>query len=48
MQLMSLDCGHGNRIEVTIDKDIVTVRDYGQGFLINEIRDDGNSPRSCI
>ena len=29
------NAGHGNRIDVTIDKDIVTVRDYGQGFLVN-------------
>ena len=35
--------GHGHQIEVSIDKDIVTVRDYGQGFLINEIRDDGKT-----
>ena len=35
--------GHGNKIEVTIDKDIVTVRDYGQGFLVNEVRDDGKT-----
>ena len=35
--------GHGNRIEVTLDKDIVTVRDYGQGFLVSEIRDDGKT-----
>ena len=33
--------GHGNRIEVNIDKDIVTVTDYGQGFLVNEVREDG-------
>ena len=36
--------GHGNRIDVTIsNKDNNThilVRDYGQGFLINEMRDD--------
>ena len=32
--------GHGKKIEVTINKDIVTVRDYGQGFLVNEIRED--------
>lgn len=31
--------GHGNLIEVTLDKDIVTVRDYGQGFLVNEFGD---------
>ena len=35
--------GHGNKIEVNIDKDIVTVRDYGQGFLVNELRDDGKT-----
>ena len=35
--------GHGNKIEVSIDKDIVTVRDYGQGFLVNEVRDDGTT-----
>lgn len=32
--------GHGNVIEVTIDKDIVTVRDYGQGFIPNSYRED--------
>lgn len=35
--------GHGNVIEVTLDNDIVTVRDYGQGFLVNEIREDGKT-----
>ena len=35
--------GHGNKIEVTIDKDKVSVRDYGQGFLVNEIREDGKT-----
>ena len=35
--------GHGNKIEVKIDKDIVTVRDYGQGFLVNEKREDGKT-----
>ena len=35
--------GHGNKIEVTIDKDIVAVRDYGQGFLVNEKREDGKT-----
>ena len=35
--------GHGNKIEVSIDKDVVTVRDYGQGFLVNEIREDGKT-----
>ena len=35
--------GHGNKIDVTIDKDIVTVRDYGQGFIPNSYRDDGKT-----
>ena len=32
--------GHGNKIEVTILKDYVSVRDYGQGFIPNSYRDD--------
>ena len=35
--------GHGNQIDVTIDGDIVTVQDYGQGFIPNEYRDDGKT-----
>ena len=35
--------GNGNRIDVTIDKDIFTVRDYGQGFIPNSYRDDGKT-----
>lgn len=35
--------GHGNKIKVTIDKNQITVRDYGQGFLVNEMRDDGKT-----
>lgn len=35
--------GHGNQIDVTIDGAKVTVRDYGQGFLVNEVRDDGKT-----
>jgi len=35
--------GHGSQIDVTIDKDIVTVRDYGQGFIPNSFRDDGKT-----
>jgi DNA gyrase subunit B len=35
--------GHGNQIDVTIDGATVTVRDYGQGFLVNEVRDDGKT-----
>ena len=34
--------GHGNKIDVTITENptVVTVRDYAQGFLVNEIRED--------
>ena len=39
--------GHGNTIEVKInnkDKDThISVRDYGQGFLVNEVREDGKT-----
>ena len=35
--------GHGKTIDVTIDGDIVAVRDYGQGFLVNEVREDGKT-----
>ena len=35
--------GHGNKIDVTLDKDIVTVRDYGQGFIPNSFREDGKT-----
>lgn len=35
--------GHGNRIEVKITEDVVSVQDYGQGFLVNEKRDDGKT-----
>ena len=35
--------GHGNQIDVTIDKDTVIVEDYGQGFIPNSFRDDGKT-----
>lgn len=35
--------GHGNQIEVFIDKDVVTVLDHGQGFLPNVLREDGKT-----
>ena len=35
--------GHGNQIDVKIDKDIINVRDYGQGFIPNSIREDGKT-----
>lgn len=35
--------GHGDKIEVNIEKDIVEVRDYGQGFIPNSFREDGKT-----
>ena len=36
--------GHGNQIKVTIGKNrVCSVRDYGQGFLINSKREDGKT-----
>ena len=35
--------GNGHKINVTIDKDIITVQDYGQGFIPNSFRDDGKT-----
>lgn len=35
--------GNGNQIDVTIDKDVVSVRDYGQGFIPNSFREDGKT-----
>lgn len=36
--------GHGNLIEVSINNEnAIRVRDYGQGFLVNSVRDDGKT-----
>lgn len=35
--------GHGTEIKVNIDKDIITVRDFGQGFIPNSVREDGKT-----
>ena len=35
--------GHGNQIDVIINKDIVMVQDYGQGFIPNSFREDGKT-----
>jgi DNA gyrase/topoisomerase IV subunit B len=37
------NAGHGSQIDVSIDKDVVTVRDYGQGFIPNSFREDGKT-----
>ena len=34
--------GHGSQIDVTIDKDIISIRDFGQGFIPNSFREDGS------
>ena len=35
--------GHGDKVEITINKDVISVRDYGQGFIPNSFRDDGET-----
>ena len=35
--------GHGNCIEVNLIGSMVRVRDYGQGFLVNSVREDGKT-----
>ena len=35
--------GHGNRIEVILNKNIISVRDFGQGFIPNSFREDGKT-----
>ena len=35
--------GHGNKIEVMVNKDTISVRDYGQGFIPNAMREDGKT-----
>ena len=34
---------HGDKIEVSLNGNKVRVRDYGQGFLVNSVRDDGKT-----
>ena len=35
--------GNGSKIDVTINKDVVIVQDYGQGFIVNEKMPDGKT-----
>ena len=35
--------GNGNQIDIRIDKDIIIVEDYGQGFIPNSFREDGKT-----
>ena len=40
--------GHGNKIEINIQDDIISVRDYGQGILINSLREDGKTVLEAV
>ena len=35
--------GHGDKIDITIKGSVVSIRDYGQGFIPNSFRDDGKT-----
>ena len=35
--------GHGDKINVTLQKDVVIVEDFGQGFIPNSFREDGKT-----
>ena len=35
--------GHGNKINVTLQNDVVIVEDFGQGFIPNSFREDGKT-----
>ena len=35
--------GHGNQIDIDINKDVVAVSDHGQGFIPNSFREDGKT-----
>ena len=39
---------HGSEIQIHINKDIVSVRDFGQGILINSIREDGKTVLEAV
>ena len=35
--------GHGDKIDITVKGPVVSIRDYGQGFIPNSFRDDGKT-----
>jgi DNA gyrase/topoisomerase IV subunit B len=37
------NAGHGNQVDVEINDSMVTIKDYGQGFIPNNFRDDGKT-----
>lgn len=41
--------GHGDKIDITlINKDTISVRDYGQGILVNSLREDGKTVLEAV
>lgn len=41
--------GHGNKIDITlINEDTISVRDYGQGILVNSLREDGKTVLEAV
>ena len=41
--------GHGDKIDITlINEDTISVRDYGQGILINSLREDGKTVLEAV
>lgn len=41
--------GHGNKINITlINEDTISVRDYGQGILVNSLREDGKTVLEAV
>lgn len=35
--------GHGTQIDIVIENKVISIRDYGQGFIPNSFRDDGKT-----
>ena len=35
--------GHGDQIDISINKNVITIEDHGQGFIPNSTRDDGKT-----
>ncbi len=41
--------GHGDKIDITlINEDTISVRDYGQGILVNSLREDGKTVLEAV
>ena len=37
------NAGHGNQVDVEINDSMITIKDYGQGFIPNSFREDGKT-----